>query len=149
MDLLAGVNHIAVITSDLDRFVEFYTEVFDLDVVFAETTPAFRHAIIRTGPTSWLHPAELDGNAHGSASATMFQRGHLDHLALTATSPAAFSSIRERLLAREATDGLVEDLGAFHSIWFTDPDGMRVEVVHITNDLLEGIHAPRPIEPAA
>ena len=67
MDLLTGVNHIAVLTTDLDRFVDFYTDVFDVEVVFTETTPAFRHAIVRTGPTSWLHPAELGGNAarHG------------------------------------------------------------------------------------
>ena len=49
MTLLAGVNHVAVLTTDLDRFVDFYTGVFDLDVVFTETTPAFRHAILRTG----------------------------------------------------------------------------------------------------
>ena len=91
MDLLAGVNHVAVLTADLDRFVEFYTDVFDLEVVFAETTPAFRHAIVRTGPTSWLHPAEVAGNDHAAASPTMFDRGHLDHLALTAASPETFA----------------------------------------------------------
>ena len=133
MDLLAGVNHIAVLTDDLDRFVEFYTDVFDLEVVFRESTPAFRHAIVRTGPTSWLHPA---------------QRGHLDHLALTAASPASFRTIRDRLVARGATDGTVEDLGAFHSIWFEDPDGMRGEIVVIVDGTLEGIHAPRPLAPA-
>jgi catechol 2,3-dioxygenase-like lactoylglutathione lyase family enzyme len=148
MDLLAGVNHIAVLTADLERFVEFYTDVFGLDVVFEETTPAFRHAILRTGPTSWLHPAELPDNAHGTASATMFDRGHLDHLALTASSPEAFGAIRDRLVARGATAGTVEDLGAFHSVWFDDPDGMRVELVVIVDDSLGGIHAPRPLEPA-
>ena len=42
----------------------------------------------------------------------------------------------------------IEDLGAFHSIWFNDPDGMRGEVVLIVNDRLHDIHAPRPLEPA-
>ena len=148
MDLLAGVNHIAVMTADLDRFVDFYTEMFDLDVVFREDTPAFRHAIVRTGTTSWLHPVEMTGNAHGAASPTMFERGHLDHLALTAASPATFEAIRERLVARGSTDGTVEDLGAFRSVWFDDPDGMRVEVVVIVDDELRGIHEPRPLEPA-
>ena len=148
MDLLAGVNHIAVMTADLDRFVDFYTEVFDLDVVFREDTPAFRHAIVRTGTTSWLHPVEMTGNAHGAASPTMFERGHLDHLALTAASAATFEAIRERLVARGATDGTVEDLGAFRSVWFDDPDGMRVELVVIVDDELRGIHEPRPLEPA-
>lgn len=148
MDLLAGVNHIAVMTADLDRFADFYTEVFDLDVVFREDTPAFRHAIVRTGPTSWLHPVEMTGNAHGAASSTMFERGHLDHLALTAASAATFEAIRDRLVSRGATDGAVEDLGAFRSVWFDDPDGMRVELVVIVDDELRGIHEPRPLEPA-
>ena len=76
----------------------------------------------------------------------MFDRGHLDHLALTAATPEAFATIRERLVARGATDGAVEDLGAFHSVWFDDPDGMRVELVLIVDERLQGIHAPQPLE---
>ncbi|MET0324006.1 MAG: VOC family protein [Ilumatobacteraceae bacterium] len=147
MDLLAGVNHIAVMTTDLDRFVAFYTDVFGLDVVFTETAPGFRHAILRTGPSSWLHPVEVPGNEHGAASPAMFGRGHLDHVALTAATPASFEAIRARLVSRGATDGAVEDLGPFHSVWFDDPDGMRVELVVIVDDTLQGIHAPRPLEP--
>ena len=29
--MITGVNHIAVMTEDLDRFVEFYTDVFELE----------------------------------------------------------------------------------------------------------------------
>ncbi len=148
MGLLAGVNHVAVMTTDLDRFIEFYTGVFDLDVVFEETTPTFRHAIIRTGSTSWLHPAEVTGNDFATGSPAMFQRGHLDHLALTAASPEAFRAISDRLAERGASDGAVDDLGAFHSVWFSDPDGMRGEVVLILDDRLEGIHAPHPLDHA-
>ncbi|SNQ48867.1 Bleomycin resistance protein (fragment) [Frankia canadensis] len=78
----------------------------------------------------------------------MFDRGHLDHLALTAASPTAFATLRERLVAREASDGVVEDLGAFHSLWFRDPDGMRAELVLIVDVGLAGIHAPRPLDAA-
>ena len=78
----------------------------------------------------------------------MFDRGHLDHLALTAEDPGAFEAARARLVERGATDGAVEDLGAFHSVWFTDPDGMRVELVTIVDDTLAGIHAPQPLEPS-
>jgi catechol 2,3-dioxygenase-like lactoylglutathione lyase family enzyme len=149
MTLLAGVNHVAVLTEDLDRFVEFYTGVFELDVVFEEATPAFRHAILRTGPTSWLHPAELAENPHGAGLPAMFDRGHLDHLALTADSAEAFDTLRARLVERGACDGGVEDLGAFHALWFTDPDGMRVELTVIVDAALNGIHEPRPLSPAA
>ena len=145
MTMLTGVNHVAVMTADLDRFVEFYRDVFDVDVVFTETTPMFRHAILRTGPDSWLHPAEVDGNEHAAALPAMFQRGHLDHVALGAASPAAFDALRHRLVARGASDGTVEDLGAFHSVWFEDPDGMRAELTVLVDETLRGIHAPRPL----
>jgi catechol 2,3-dioxygenase-like lactoylglutathione lyase family enzyme len=143
MTLLTGVNHVAVLTDDLDRFVDFYTSVFETEVVFAETTPAFRHAIIRTGPDSWLHPAELSGNPHGAGVPAMFDRGHLDHMALTAASAEAFEALRSRLVERGACDGAVDDLGAFHALWFEDPDGMRVELTVIVDPDLEGIHEPR------
>jgi catechol 2,3-dioxygenase-like lactoylglutathione lyase family enzyme len=145
MSLVAGLNHVAVVTDDLDRFLDFYTGVFDLDVVFSEATPHFRHAILRTGESSWLHPVELTGNRHGSAMAEMFERGHLDHLSLAAASPDAFDVLRGRLADRGACDGTVDDLGAFHSVWFEDPDGMRGELAVIVDPELRGIHEPRPL----
>lgn len=145
MTLTCGIGHVAVLTDDLDRFVAFYTSVFDLDVAFEEATPAFRHAIVRTGPDSWLHPAEVVGSAHGTALPDMFQRGHLDHLALAAATPEAFAELRDRLVACGASDGAVEDLGAFHALWFTDPDGMRGELTLLVDPALAGIHAPTPL----
>jgi hypothetical protein len=79
----------------------------------------------------------------------MFDRGHLDHIALTAHSVEAFDVLRHRLISAEATDGSVEDLGPFHSLWFTDPDGMRGELTVVVDSTLEGIHAPTPLMPAA
>ena len=148
MSLVDGLNHVAVMTGDLDRFVGFYTDVFDLDVVFREETPQFRHAILRTGETSWLHPVEVTGNPHGAAVPRMFERGHLDHLSLAAASPEAFAELRDRLVDRGACDGAVDDLGAFHSLWFEDPDGMRGEVAVIVDPGLGGIHEPRPLPTA-
>ena len=68
MSLLIGLNHVAVVTADLDRFVAFYTKVFDMEEVFRESVPGLRHAILRiANGTSWLHPAEIPGNSHAVA----------------------------------------------------------------------------------
>jgi hypothetical protein len=75
----------------------------------------------------------------------MFARGHLDHIALTAPSSAAFATLRQRLLERGATSGTVEDVGAFHTLWFQDPDGMRGEVCLIVDPRLGDFHAPVPL----
>ena len=48
----------------------------------------------------------------------------------------------------ERAPGAVEDLGAFHSLWFEDPDGMRVELTVLTDPALAGIHEPRPLATA-
>jgi catechol 2,3-dioxygenase-like lactoylglutathione lyase family enzyme len=145
MSLLTGLNHVAILTSDLDRFITFYSGVFGLEVVFKQTTPAFRHAIVRIGKDSWLHPVEVPTSPHGIASSRVFDRGHLDHLALTAASSETFEHLRGRLVECGASDGVVEDLGAFHALSFQDPDGMRGELTLVIDPELEGIHEPRPL----
>jgi catechol 2,3-dioxygenase-like lactoylglutathione lyase family enzyme len=145
MNLVSGINHVAIITSDLERFIRFYDAVFGAEVAFHEVTPAFRHAILRTGPSSWLHPVEVTGNPHGAAVPEMFARGHIDHVALSSPSQEAFDAVRARLLDRGATSGVVEDLGAFHALWFTDPDGMRGELSLIVDPALRVFHAPVPL----
>jgi len=50
-----------VLTADLERFVAFYRDVIEMPLLFEETTPAFRHAILRSGPSSWLHPDGIRG----------------------------------------------------------------------------------------
>ena len=51
-------------------------------------------------------------------------------------------------MAVGASDGAVDDLGAFHSLWFVDPDGMQVELVVVVDASLADIHEPRPLERA-
>ena len=148
MALLTGINHVAIMTGDLDRFIAFYTEALEATVVFEETNPAFRHAILRVGGVSVLHPIEVSGSPHGQASAAMTDRGHLDHLALDVPSWEAFVEVKRRLVERGASDGAITDLGPKLSFWFVDPDGMHMEVDWVRDPSLQGFHAPRPVEEA-
>lgn len=149
MQLTTGINHVAIMTADVDRFVAFYTEVLEATVVFAETTPQFRHAILSIGGVSVLHPVEVAGSPHGRASDAMADRGHLDHLAVDVPTREAFEELRARLVARGASDGAVTDLGPKLSFWFVDPDGMHIEVDWVRDPTLAGFHAPVPLEEMA
>jgi catechol 2,3-dioxygenase-like lactoylglutathione lyase family enzyme len=144
--LVNGINHVAVVTADLDRFCAFYVEVVGAAVVFEETTPAFRHAILSVGGDGVLHPIEVAGNPHGQASPAPLDRGHLDHFALNVPSHAAFEQLRGRVLGRGVSDGVVTDLGPKLSFWFTDPDGTHVEVDWVRVPSLAGFHAPVPVD---
>ena len=148
MQLLTGINHVAIMTEDLDRFTAFYTDVLEASVVFEETNPQFRHAILAVGGTSVLHPVQMAENKHARASSTMMDRGHLDHLALDVPSREAFDEVRRRLVGRGASDGAITDLGPKLSFWFVDPDGMHIEVDWVRDPSLQGFHAPTPVDEA-
>jgi catechol 2,3-dioxygenase-like lactoylglutathione lyase family enzyme len=144
MNLVSGIHHVAIVTADLDRFTDFYTDVFEMPVIFQETTPAFRHALLRAGESSVLHAAELPDNVHSAGLPDMFGRGHLDHVALNVPTESAFQLIRRKLVDRGVSDGAIADLGPVLNLSFSDPDGMHVEVCLIVDSFLQGFHQPKP-----
>lgn len=127
--LTSGCNHVALVTEDLERFVRFYTEVFDAQLRWDLDEGPVRHALLDLGGGFGLHPFELAaGSAHARGSATMFERGHLDHLAIDVPDVDAFEEVRRRLVACGASDGAVTDFGVARNVWFEDPDGHGSEI---------------------
>src|SRR3954468_19491209 len=137
--LTDGFNHVAVITKDADRLLEFYAGVFDavqaaemFDGPPDEPEHKMRLMIIDVGPHSELNVFEMPDNPEADRQTPMFGRGRLDHLALQAQDVDAFDEIRRRLIARGAADEFVTDFGKVLSIFFRDPDGLECEVC-VTN----------------
>lgn len=140
--LLSGINHVAVLTGDTDRFLEFYRDVFGATHELFQARDEFKLTIVWIGATSELNVFELYGNTEHEHQVPMFGRGRLDHLALEAASLEAFEEIRDRLLARGATDGFVTDFGHILSVFFRDPDGLEGEVCVQNPDAKPGVHNP-------
>jgi catechol 2,3-dioxygenase-like lactoylglutathione lyase family enzyme len=145
---ITGFNHLAVITADLDRFTEFWTSVFGLEVFWHETMPAFRHTLLRVSAESFVHAFEFPGNPNGHGRPEVGGRGHLDHFGLTVTDAATFERLRSRLVDLGCSDGSVSTLGPVHSCFFTDPDGMECEIMLVLDPESRDLHAPQPFEPA-
>lgn len=128
MALLSGVNHIALLTADTDRFHDFYRDVFDAQVLLDIDAGPIRHSFVEVGPATVLHPFELRSSAPLTPAPPMFARGRLDHLGLAVADEESFELVRDRLVARGASDGVVTDFVAMVSTSFTDPDGLVSEV---------------------
>jgi catechol 2,3-dioxygenase-like lactoylglutathione lyase family enzyme len=135
--LTGGINHIAQVTRDIDQLAAFYAEVFE--VPFVELPPhEGRHGFLLLGqgtspqdPGPILHAFEVPEEVTGPLPDpdAMFRRGRLDHAAIEAAGERALCEIRDRLVARGASDGAVRLFGGwFLSVHFVDPDGMRLEV---------------------
>ena len=150
--LTSGINHVAVLTSDTDRLVDFYTSVFDAKVLRDGPEPGkdedVRMTVVHVGPSSELNVFQIKGNTEADRQTPMFGRGRLDHLALQAESLEAFETIRERLIARGAADEFVTDFGPILSLFFRDPDGLECEVCVANPDAKPGVSNP-PGTPAA
>jgi catechol 2,3-dioxygenase-like lactoylglutathione lyase family enzyme len=150
--LTAGFNHVAIITKDADRLLEFYGSVFDaeqsVEVVTGPPDDPFRLMIIDVGEAAELNVFEMKDNPESERQTPMFGRGRLDHLALLAQSIESFEEIRRRLIARGAADDFVTDFGKLFSVFFTDPDGLECEVCVMNPDWVPGTLNP-PGTPAA
>ena len=141
--LLDGVNHVALITNDSARLHRFYQEVFDAAVSRdMEEQPGVRLSFIDIGPGRELNVFEVEGNTEADRQTPMFGRGRIDHLGLQAATKEAFDTIRDRLIARGASDGFVTDFGAILSVFFRDPDGLEGEVCVTNPDALPGVFHP-------
>jgi catechol 2,3-dioxygenase-like lactoylglutathione lyase family enzyme len=129
VQLVDGVHHVTFLTEDMDRLLGFYVRVFDAEVTLDMTEEGLRHAFLRVGPTTVLHPFQILEGPAPPPPGPMFSRGRLDHFALLAPTEEAFRELRRRIVAAAAVDGEVRDMGRLWIMGYLDPDGAAHEVI--------------------
>ena len=121
-----GVDHLALISSDLEATIRFYTEVLNMrlvKVVPNRDEPTSTHIFLDMGGGNLL--AFFDFPAHGPAR-TVRGVGSMHHLALKAT-PANYQALLGRLEACGLEYSVHGD-SSRGSVYLRDPDGIQVEV---------------------
>jgi catechol 2,3-dioxygenase-like lactoylglutathione lyase family enzyme len=126
-----GINHLALITTDMDATVRFYHGTLGARLVATLGTPEFRHYFFEFGPQCTVAffeytnaPTEPFTKAAGTPDPRAAQ---FDHLALNLPDEDALIDLRHRLknAACKVTD--VIDHGNVRSVYFTDPNGIALE----------------------
>ncbi|HZR14883.1 MAG TPA: VOC family protein [Acidimicrobiia bacterium] len=126
-----GVNHLALVTNDMDATVRFYHGVLGARLVATIGHPQFRHYFFQIGSKNTIAFFE-----YTNAPATPFAKpagipdaraAQFDHLSLDVADEEALHALQRRLKAAhcEVTD--VVDHGFIRSIYFTDPNGIALE----------------------
>jgi len=125
-----GFDHVATVTTDLDRIVAFYQHAFDAQITFEmAATPAHpRMVILNLGGGSALNITEQAASTIAGDRAKPGGRGPIDHYGIAMASRADLDDMRQRLTAAGADVGDVQRLGDTWSLFFRDPDGMELEV---------------------
>lgn len=130
-----GINHLALITDDMDATVRFWHGVLGAELVATVAQPNFRHYFFRFGERTTVAFFEyLDGNSPLPTDrvikpAGVFDRraGQFDHLSLDVPDEAALVGLQQRLRAAGCEASEIVDHGIIRSVYFTDPSGIALE----------------------
>ena len=126
-----GINHLALITNDMDATVRFYHGVLGARLVADLATPSFRHYFFEIGPQNTIaffeytkHPVKEFAKPAGVPDPRAIQ---FDHVSFNVPDEASLLALQHRLKAAgsEVTD--VVDHGFIRSVYFTDPNGIALE----------------------
>lgn len=125
-----GFNHVATVTADADRLVDFYRQAFGavvtLEMAARDDHP--RMFILDLGGGAGLNVFEAPADTIVGDRRRQGGRGPIDHYGLAVDSLPTLEAVRDRLVALGADIGQIQRLGTEWSLFFRDPDGMELEV---------------------
>ena len=126
-----GVNHLALITHDMDATVRFYHGVLGARLVAHLGNDAFRHYFFEVGTGNTVAFFEYRGVKlepfAKPAGLPDPRKVQFDHVSFNLADEQALQTLQSRLkeAGSEVTD--VVDHGFIRSIYFTDPSGIALE----------------------
>ena len=133
-----GINHLALVTNDMDATVRFYAGVLGARLVATIGNHSFRHYFFRIGDRNTVAFFEYQGHPVPAFSKPAGipdpRAAQFDHVSFDLPDEEAVLDLRRRLKAAgsEVTD--VVDHGFIKSIYFTDPSGIALEASYWTID---------------
>jgi catechol 2,3-dioxygenase-like lactoylglutathione lyase family enzyme len=124
-----GVNHLALVTPDMDATVRFYHGVLGMRLVATLMAGPMRHYFFEIAPGNTVAFFEWQGAGAFCKPAgwRVEQPLQFDHLSFNLPDHEALLDLHARL--HEAGVEVTEEIdhGFIHSIYFTDPNGIALE----------------------
>ncbi len=124
-----GVNHLALVTDDMDATTRFYAGVLGMPLVTTLKAGPMRHYFFEIAPGNTVAFFEIP-------DAVMFEKVaggplphpvQMDHLSFNVADEDALEQLRTRLLAAGSEVTGIVDHGQMKSVYFTDNNGIALE----------------------
>ena len=136
-----GVNHLALVTNDMDATVRFWHGVLGAELVATIGTPEFRHYFFDIGvcTVAFFEYTDRPVAAFAKPSGIPDPRAiQFDHLSLDLDDEAALDALHDRLVEFGCEVTTTIDHGFIRSIYFTDPNGIALEASWWTKPVAAG-----------
>lgn len=140
-----GINHLALVTNDMDTTTRFYAGVLGMPLVATLMAGTMRHYFFEIAPGNTVAFFEV-------ADAELFQKGagspgpypaQFDHLSFNVADEDALHQLRDRIIAAGSEVTEVVDHDQMKSVYFSDPNGIALEASHWAIDA-----TGRPMDPS-
>ncbi len=124
-----GINHLALVTPDMDVTVRFYVGVLGMRLVATTMAGPMRHYFFEMGPGNTVAFFEVAGAETFAkpAGGPTDRAIQLDHISFDVPDEHALEMLRKRLLEAGSEVTTVVDHGVIRSVYFTDPNGIALE----------------------
>lgn len=126
-----GINHLALITTDMDATVRFYHGVLGARLVAHLGNDAFRHYFFEFGPentVAFFEYRDIALQPFAKPAGIPDSRAvQFDHLSFNVPDEQALHGLQARLKEAGCQVTDVVDHGFIRSVYFTDPNGIALE----------------------
>jgi len=127
----SGINHLALVTPDMDRTIEYWRDLLGLRIVGTFGRPGYRQYFFEVSDTDFIAFFEWEGaepieeKEHGVPEPGPRA---FDHVSLGLQEEEGLWEMKERIEAAGFWVSEVIDHGFIHSIYTFDPHGVPVEL---------------------
>jgi len=125
-----GINHLAMVTADMDMTIRFWRDLLGMRLVAGLGKPGYRHYFFEISETDliaffeWPHAVRIARKDHGRPVKTPIA---FDHVSIGVDSRTDLLELRAKLQAADFWASEIIDHGFIYSIYAFDPNNIPIE----------------------
>jgi catechol 2,3-dioxygenase-like lactoylglutathione lyase family enzyme len=138
MPRYTGINHLALVTGNLDATIRFWRDLLGLRMVATIGDKKYRQYFFELGDRDLIAFFEwpsIEPIPEKDAGRPVKGKVAFDHVALGVETDDDLWGIKDRLNGADIWVSEVIDQGFIHSIYTFDPNGITVEIAHSVPDM--------------
>jgi catechol 2,3-dioxygenase-like lactoylglutathione lyase family enzyme len=125
-----GINHLAMVTGDMDKTIRFWRDLLGMRLVAGLGRPGYRHYFFEISPTDTIAFFEWPGVEPGiekDHGAPVAGKVTFDHVSFGVEDLEDLWNLKDKLDAADFWVSEVVDHGFIYSIYAFDPNNIPVE----------------------
>jgi len=126
---IAGIHHVSVTVTDVERSVPWYSDVLGLTKLMDEQHPNDAGYAVVLGKPDFSFCVGLHTHPTNASERFSEVRTGLDHISFTVSDRAELDAWEKRLTELGVEHSPINDRGAYAVLVFRDPDNIQLEMI--------------------